>query len=130
MASRVVGIGRDAPRLEEARRLEVDPVGHDDRLALTSHLPHVVAAALAASVPPDWLPLAAGAYRDGTRVAGSDADLWAGIFRENRRPILEALDEFQGQLDAFRAALEADDPARLVDWWQAAKERRLRFESG
>ena len=54
------------------RLFEVDPVGHDERLALTSHLPHAVAAALAASVPPDLLPLAAGAYRDGTRVAGAD----------------------------------------------------------
>ena len=110
------------------RLFEVDPLGHDERLALTSHLPHAVAAALAASVPPELLPLAAGAYRDGTRVAGSDAALWAGIFRENRRPVLGALDEFEARLAEFRAALEADDPARLVAWWDAAKERRIRFE--
>jgi prephenate dehydrogenase len=112
------------------RLFEVDPVGHDERLALTSHLPHAVAAALAASVPPDLLPFAAGAYRDGTRVAGADAALWAGIFRENRRPVLEALDEFEAQLAAFREALEADDLASLVAWWDSAKERRLRFEVG
>src|SRR6202034_1334172 len=73
------------------RLFEVDPIGHDERLALTSHLPHAVAAALAASVPPELLPLAAGAYRDGTRVAGADAALWAGIFLENRQPVLKAL---------------------------------------
>ena len=111
------------------RLFEVDPVGHDERLALTSHLPHAVAAALAASIPPDLLPLAAGAYRDGTRVAGSDAGLWAGIFRENRRPVLEALDAFEGELAAFREALEADDPASLIAWWEAAKGRRLRFDA-
>ena len=110
------------------RLFEVDPAGHDERLALTSHLPHVVAAALAGSVPPDLLPLAAGAYRDGTRVAGSDAALWAGIFVENRRPVLEALDEFEAQLAAFREALKADDPARLVAWWDAARSRRIQFE--
>ena len=123
-------------RLERAKRFwaglgcrlyEVDPVGHDERLALTSHLPHVVASALAGSIPPELLPLAAGAYRDGTRVADADATLWAGIFRENRRPILEALDRFEDQIAAFRAALEADDPARLMAWWDAAKANRRQF---
>ncbi len=110
------------------RLFEVDPLGHDERLALTSHLPHAIAAALAASVPPEWLPLAAGAYRDGTRVAGSDAALWAGIFLENRRPVLKALDEFEAQVASFRAALEAEDESKLLAWWQEAKERRSRFE--
>jgi prephenate dehydrogenase len=110
------------------RLFEVDPVGHDERLALTSHLPHAVAAALAASVPADLLPLAAGAYRDGTRVAGADAALWAGIFVENRRPVLDALDVFEAQLASFRAALESDDPARLETWWEGARSLRGRFE--
>jgi prephenate dehydrogenase len=111
------------------RLYEVDPIGHDERLARTSHLPHAVAAALAASVPGDLLPLAAGAYRDGTRVAGADAALWAGIFLENRKPLLEALDEFSTHLAEFRAALEADDPAGLVAWWDAARGRRDLFPS-
>ncbi len=109
------------------RLFEVDPEGHDDRLALTSHLPHVVAAALAAAVPPDLLPMAAGAYRDGTRVAGADPALWAGIFRENRGPVLAALGQFEAQLAAFRAALEVDDPDALLAWWDAARSHRLRF---
>ncbi len=123
-------------RLERARQFwaglgcrvfEFDPAEHDRRLALTSHLPHVVAAALAGSIDPDLLPLAAGAYRDGTRVAEADAALWAGIFVENRRPVLEALDRFEAQLADFREALEADDPGRLVEWWDAAKGHRRRF---
>ncbi len=73
-----------------------------------------MAAALAASVPVEWLALAAGAYRDGTRVAGADGPLWAGIFLENRRPVLEALGRFEAQLAEFRAALEAEDSAGLV----------------
>ena len=110
------------------RLFEVDPAGHDQRLALTSHLPHAVAAALAASVPVELLPLAAGAYRDGTRVAGADAALWAGIFLENRRPVLDALDEFEARLAGFRSALDAGDSAGLVAWWNEAKARRQRFE--
>jgi len=127
-----------ADRLDRARAFwsslgcrvfEVDPTEHDARLARTSHLPHAVAAALAASVPPDLLPLAAGAYRDGTRVAGADAALWAGIFRENRRPVLDALDAFEGHLARFRAALEADDAASLLAWWDEARANRDRFET-
>jgi prephenate dehydrogenase len=111
------------------RLIEVDPAGHDERLARTSHLPHAVSAALAASVPLEWLPMAAGAYRDGTRVAGADAGLWAAIFLENRRPVLDALGEFESHLAEFRAALEAGDEARLLAWWEAAKAFRSRFES-
>jgi prephenate dehydrogenase len=110
------------------RLFEVDPVGHDERLALTSHLPHAVAASLAASVPVDLHPFAAGAFRDGTRVAGADAVLWAGIFLENRRPILGALDEFEARLAEFRSALQAGDLAALVAWWDSAKGRREQFE--
>ena len=66
------------------------PSEHDEVLAYTSHLPHALAAALAASVPADWLPMAAGAYRDGTRVAAADTGLWTAIFRENRGPLLKA----------------------------------------
>jgi prephenate dehydrogenase len=106
------------------RLFEVDPPGHDDRLALTSHLPHVVASALAASVPTDLLPFAAGAYRDGTRVADANAALWAGIFLENRQPVLDALDEFESHLAQFRAALEANDQARLIAWWNVARTHR------
>lgn len=109
------------------RVFEVDPVTHDDRLALTSHLPHAVASALAASVPPELFPLAAGAYRDGTRVAGADAALWAGIFRENRGPLLEALAGFDAHLARFRAALQADSAEELVAWWEIGREHRLRF---
>lgn len=111
------------------RVVELDPTAHDEALALTSHLPHAVAAALAATVPAEVLGLAAGAYRDGTRVAGSDASLWSGIFRENRAPLLKALDRYGDQLAAFRAALESDDDETLQHWWEIARSRRGEFEA-
>jgi prephenate dehydrogenase len=109
------------------RVVELDPAAHDQALALTSHLPHAVAAALAATVPAEALGLAAGAYRDGTRVAGSDAALWSGIFRDNRGPLLHALARFQDQLSEFRRALENDDDDALRSWWDLARSRRARF---
>src|SRR5438309_906068 len=123
VAAEVVGIGRAPAALDEAgkrgavdrattnldegaasadglvcRVLEMCPVDHDEVLAYTSHLPHALAAALAGSVPVDWLPLAAGAYRDGTRVAGADTGLWTAIFRDNRGPMLKALDSLRDRL--------------------------------
>ncbi len=80
------------------RVLEMGPAEHDEVLAYTSHLPHALAAALASSVPVEWLPLAAGAYRDGTRVAAADTGLWTAIFRDNRGPLLKALDSLRERL--------------------------------
>jgi prephenate dehydrogenase len=126
-----------ADRLERARSfwrslgcrlVEMDPRAHDDALALTSHLPHAVASALAAAVPAELLPFAAGAYRDGTRVAGSDAALWAGIFCENRVPVLKALSAFQDQLTSFRAALQSGDEGQIRHWWESARSRRRLFD--
>jgi prephenate dehydrogenase len=110
------------------RVVELDPAEHDRALALTSHLPHAVAAALAASVPVEFLSLAGGAYRDGTRVACSDSALWTGIFEANQQPLLQALETFQAQLDGFRIALESGDDAAIIAWWDDAKSRRLAFE--
>ena len=73
--------------------------------------------------------MAAGAYRDGTRVAGSDAALWAGIFRANRVPVLEAIGSFRETLAGLESALEADDAAGIIRWWERAKSRRAYFES-
>jgi prephenate dehydrogenase len=111
------------------RVVEMSPVEHDEILAYTSHLPHAVAAALAGSVPAEWLPLAAGAYRDGTRVAAADPEIWAAIFRENRGPILKALGTLQDCLDAFKYALMTDDEQAIRAWWEQARSRRILFAS-
>jgi prephenate dehydrogenase len=110
------------------RVVELDPATHDAHFARTSHLPHALAAALASLVGPDLVPLAAGAYRDATRVAGADAALWAPIFLENRRSCLDALDDFDASLAAFRAALEAGDEAALRAWWDEGRRNRIAFD--
>jgi prephenate dehydrogenase len=111
------------------RVLEMAPAEHDEVLAYTSHLPHALAAALASSVPADWLPLAAGAYRDCTRVAAADTGLWTAIFRDNRGPLLKALGTVQECLDAFKYALMTDDEEAIRRWWGQAKGRRDLFDA-
>ncbi len=110
------------------RVVEMGPTEHDEVLAFTSHLPHAVAAAVASAVPVEWLPLAAGAYRDVTRVAGADTSLWTAIFRENRGPMLKALDSIRDRLASFQYALMTDDEEAIRRWWDEARRRRASFE--
>ena len=111
------------------RVMHLAPGEHDEILAYTSHLPHAVASALAGSIPGDWLALAAGAYRDGTRVAAADAGLWTAIFRDNRGPLLKAIGQMQERLDAFKFALMTDDEQAIRHCWEHAKARRDRFDA-
>ena len=84
---------------------------HDKALAITSHLPHLVAAALAALLPPELRELAASGFRDTTRVAGGDPELWTSIFCHNSDSVREALRSLQAVLTEFSQAL-----ALASDW--------------
>jgi prephenate dehydrogenase len=110
------------------RVLEMSPLEHDEVLAYTSHLPHALAAALASAVPADWQALAAGAFRDGTRVAAADTDLWTAIFRDNRGPLLKALDTLQDRVSAFKYAVMTDDEEAIRRWWEEARQRRSLYD--
>jgi prephenate dehydrogenase len=112
-----------------SRLVEMNPAEHDEILAHTSHLPHALAAALAASVPAEWHALAAGAFRDGTRVAAADTGIWTAIFRDNRGPLLKAIGHLQESLDTFKYALMTDDEEAIRQWWDQAKKRRDLFDA-
>ena len=107
-----------------ARVARMDPFEHDRALAMTSHLPHAAAAGLAGVTPPGWLNLTAGGFRDTTRVAGGDPDLWAAIFDANRDEVLAATDAYMTRMTQFRAALEARDGVALTAWLTEAKQVR------
>ena len=111
------------------RIVEMGPAEHDEVVAYTSHLPHAAAAALASTVPPDWHALAAGAFRDGTRVAGADTELWTAIFRENRGPLMNAVGKLQDRLASLKYALMNDDEESIRRWWREARARRSSFEA-
>lgn len=111
-----------------ARVVRMDPVEHDEALATTSHLPHAVAAALASVTPIQWLTLTAGGFRDTTRIAAGDPELWAAIFEANRDAVLAATDRFSASLAAFRAAVLANDRDGVVRW--LADGKRIRDSLG
>jgi prephenate dehydrogenase len=100
------------------------PEEHDRALAFTSHLPHLLAAALAGTLPDGLRELAASGFRDTTRVAAGDPPLWTAIFTQNRAAVLQALERLTARLDEFRAALEAGDRTTLDTLLTQAKKVR------
>jgi len=100
------------------------PGEHDQVLARTSHLPHLVAAALAGSLQPADLELAASGFRDTTRIAAGDPGLWAPILTQNARSVQDALGELQGRLREFADSLQHDDPSALQKLLEEAKRQR------
>jgi prephenate dehydrogenase len=93
-----------------SRVIVMGPEEHDRALAMTSHLPHLLASALAGVLPPQLRELAATGFRDTTRVAAGDPSLWTGIFLQNREALVEALAQLQRQIAEFKTALTAGDP--------------------
>ena len=110
-----------------AEVVEMTPGDHDAALAQTSHLPHIVAAALANSVDSEHLPLAATGYRDTTRIAAGDPDMWVAISLDNADAILESVDQCAEQLLLFRNAIKNRDAAALKKLLQDAKTNRDKF---
>lgn len=102
----------------------MSPEEHDRALALTSHLPHLLASALAGILPPELHDLTATGFRDTSRVAAGDPALWTGIFAQNRIAVLDALNQLCHRLGQFRAALEAGDTASLDTLLAQAKKVR------
>jgi prephenate dehydrogenase len=107
-----------------ARVVRMNPEEHDRSLAYTSHLPHLVAAALAHSTPPDELDLTGTGWQDTTRIAAGDAELWRQILLANRGGTLLALADFERVLVEYRSALESADGAKLAELLAEGKRRR------
>ena len=100
------------------------PEAHDETLALTSHLPHLAASALAGLLPASAFDLAATGFRDTTRVAAGDPALWSAIFQHNRAALLASLGQMEQRLADFRLALEMSDWNRIQDLLAQGKKVR------
>lgn len=107
-----------------ARVETMDSVQHDRILAQTSHLPHLVAYALAQSLPGDWHNFAATGFRDTTRIAKGSPEIWGPIMHSNRKMVLEALDRFEQELARWRETLVGGDPEKIRDLVAEANQIR------
>jgi len=107
----------------------MDAEEHDVVLATSSHLPQMVAYALAATADgaamrEEIVRLIAGGFRDTTRLAASDADMWVDIARLNREPIVEAMDEFSVVWDDLRDAIADHDESAIRAVLNASRKFR------
>ncbi len=112
---------------------EMTPESHDEVLAATSHLPHLLAFGLVDALAEraqnrEIFRYAAGGFRDFTRIAGSDPVMWRDIALANRSALLEALDYFAGKLGALRAAVAEQDGDLLTGVFTRAQAARRHFE--
>jgi prephenate dehydrogenase len=100
------------------------PREHDRILASTSHAPHLVAAALAAATPPAARTFTAGGWRDTTRIAAGDPELWADILLDNAGEVGDSMKRFAAAAEKLLAAIERGDRRRLVELLTRAKDSR------
>jgi len=107
------------------KTVTMTPDDHDRSLAMTSHLPHVVAASLAATLSPENRSLTGTGFRDTTRVAAGDPVLWSGILLNNVSHIVAGIEDVQHRLESFRTALKlgnADVLKQLLDEGRVNRE--------
>jgi len=115
-----------------ARVVEMTVDDHDRVLAATSHLPHVLAYTLVdmlASEPDaeDIFACAAGGFRDFTRIASSNPEMWRDIALANRDALLAICGDYRARLDTMMQALAACDGDALEQSFRRAKDARDRF---
>ncbi|MCT8469563.1 bifunctional prephenate dehydrogenase/3-phosphoshikimate 1-carboxyvinyltransferase [Chromohalobacter canadensis] len=117
-----------------AELLELDVARHDQVLARTSHLPHLLAFSLVDTLARqderlEIFRYAAGGFRDFTRIAGSDPVMWRDIFSANREAVLGALDEFEAGVARLRRAVTDNDGDAMLAVFDRASHARQYFDT-
>ena len=117
------------------RLLRLTPETHDALVSRSSHLPHVVAATLAATVldprnPKDIVTLCATGFRDTTRIASGSPEMWRDIALANRKNIARGLDGYIAELRKFQQALTKSDAQVIAKLFETAKARRDKWCAG
>ncbi|WAM50354.1 bifunctional prephenate dehydrogenase/3-phosphoshikimate 1-carboxyvinyltransferase [Vreelandella venusta] len=114
--------------------LQMSVERHDQVLARTSHLPHLLAFSLVDTLARqderlEIFRYAAGGFRDFTRIAGSDPVMWRDIFIANRDAVLSSLDDFEAGLARLRKAVESGDSDALIATFDRASHARHYFDT-
>ncbi len=123
---------KDMWKAAGATVLQMTVAHHDEVLAATSHLPHLIAFSLVDTLAgeednQEIFRYAAGGFRDFTRIAASDPVMWHDIFLANQDALLRVLDHFNEDLNRLRQAIENKDSQRLLGVFTRAKAAREHF---
>lgn len=103
----------------------MNPREHDKNTAYTSHMPHAISYALANCVmkqqdPKNILMLAGGGFRDMSRVAKSSPIMWSNIFKQNKKNLLAAIENFETELIKCKEMLKNEEWNGLEEWMKNA----------
>lgn len=107
------------------RIVVMDANEHDIHACYMSHLPHAISFSLANTVmshedPKSILALAAGGFKDMSRVAKSSPQMWTDIFKQNRKNLLKAIDQFESHMKEVRDMVENEEYEDLKKWMEKA----------
>lgn len=108
--------------------LYMDAIKHDIHVAYISHISHITSFALANTVlekekeSDAIFELASGGFESTVRLAKSNAEMWVPIFMQNKENVLDVLNEHISQLRKFKASLEKENPAYLLELIQNANK--------
>lgn len=119
--------------------VEIMTAEHHDRvLAITSHLPHLIAYNIVGTVSDleeetksEVIKFSAGGFRDFTRIAASDPTMWRDVFLNNKEAVLEMLGRFSEDLTALQRAIRKGDGDTLYDLFERTRDiRRTIIDAG
>lgn len=107
------------------RIVKMDATEHDIHACYMSHLPHAISFSLANTVmrhedPKSIIALAAGGFKDMSRVAKSSPTMWTDIFKQNKNNLLDSMDLFQNQMNIVREFIENEQFDELAVWMKKA----------
>ena len=109
----------------------MEPMHHDQVLAITSHLPHLIAytivgtaTGLEDSTQREVIKFSASGFRDFTRIAASNPIMWRDIFLNNREAVLEMLGRFSEDLTALQRAIRWGEGEKLEEWFTRTRAIR------
>ncbi|MBV7255659.1 prephenate/arogenate dehydrogenase family protein [Pacificimonas sp. WHA3] len=112
----------------------MDAAHHDIVLAVTSHLPHLIAYTIVGTASDveevtksEVIKYSAGGFRDFTRIAASDPTMWRDVFLANRDAVLDVLQRFTEDLTALQRAIRWDDGDTLFKHFEVTRETRRRI---
>ena len=116
-------------KITGAKRIFLSPLLHDKIVASVSHLPQLLSIALVnnSAITEDeinFLDFAAGGFRDMTRIASSNFDIWESIIKENKFKILESINSFQIELNQINSFLENDEFGSISAKFEEARIKR------
>ncbi len=110
-----------------ARPLWLDAMTHDRLLAYTSHLPFLLASALALSAPEDAASLVGPGFNSTSRLASTPSSIMLGILQTNRENVLKAIETFKQNLDLVEQAIRTQDFVALGEILDSARSKRQTF---